>query len=82
MQAFETYMKYKQSLDYYENNALATAKIITDHALKNYQQGNLGYIELSQGLLRALSIQTTYLNIVQQYNQSIITIEYLIGTNN
>lgn len=82
MQAFETYIKYKQSLDYYENNALATAKIITDHALKNYQQGNLGYIELSQGLLRALSIQTTYLNIVQQYNQSIITIEYLIGTNN
>lgn len=80
-QAFQAYLKFKNSLEYYEKNALPTADIITQHALKNYQSGNMGYMELSQGLNRALSIQANYLNIVQQYNQAIINIEFLIGTN-
>ena len=80
-QAFQTYLKFKNSLDYYEKNALPTADIITKHALKSYQSGNIGYMELSQGLNRALTIRTNYLNILQQYNQAIINIEFLIGNN-
>jgi cobalt-zinc-cadmium resistance protein CzcA len=78
-QAFQEYQKYKNSLEYYEKNALPTANIITQNVLRNYQSGNIGYIEFSQGLNRALSIQTNYLTIVSQYNQSIINIEFLIG---
>lgn len=78
-QAFQSYLKFKNSLEYYETNALPTADIITKNALANYQSGNIGYIEFSQGLNRALSIQTNYLDIVSQYNQSIINIEFLIG---
>lgn len=78
-QAFQSYLKFKTSLEYYETNALPTADIITKNALANYQSGNIGYIEFSQGLNRALSIQTNYLDIVSQYNQSIINIEFLIG---
>ena len=78
-QAYQSYLKFKNSLEYYESNALPTAAIITKNALANYQSGNIGYIEFSQGLNRALSIQTNYLDIVSQYNQSIINIEFLIG---
>ena len=78
-QAFQEYQKFKNSLDYYEKNALPTADVITKNALKNYQSGNIGYIEFSQGLSRALSIQTNYLAILSQYNQSIVNIEFIIG---
>ncbi|MBY0426027.1 MAG: TolC family protein, partial [Cytophagales bacterium] len=78
-QSFKEYQKFKNSLEYYEKNALPTADIITQNALKNYQSGNIGYIEFSQGLTRALGIRTNYLNILSQYNQSIINIEFLIG---
>lgn len=78
-QAFQEYQKYKNSLDYYEKNALPTADIIVKNAMRNYQSGNIGYIEFSQGLSRALSIQTSYLAILSQYNQSIVNIEFIIG---
>ncbi|MFN8416112.1 MAG: CusA/CzcA family heavy metal efflux RND transporter [Cytophagaceae bacterium] len=78
-QAFQSYLKFKNSLEYYELNALPTADIITKNALANYQSGNIGYIEFSQGLSRALNIQTNYLAILSDYNQSIINIEFLIG---
>ena len=80
LQAFQEYQKNKKNLDYYESNALAMANAITQSALKNYQSGNIGYIEFSQGLNRALSIQNNYLVALNQYNQSIITIEFLLGT--
>lgn len=81
MQAFQTYLKFKTSLEYYEKNALPTADIIAQNALKNYQSGNMGYMEFSNGLNRALAIRTNYLTILQQYNQAIINIEFLIGNN-
>jgi cobalt-zinc-cadmium resistance protein CzcA len=78
-QAFQEYLKFKNSMEYYEKNALPTADIISKNALKNYQSGNIGYIEFSQGLNRVLLIQNNYLTILSQYNQSIINIEFLIG---
>ena len=80
IQAYQEYKKYRNSIEYYEKNALPTADIIHQNALKNYQSGNIGYIEFSQGISRALSIHSNYLNILNQYNQSILNIEFLIGT--
>ncbi len=79
VQAFQEYLKFKNSMEYYEKNALPTADIISKNALKNYQSGNIGYIEFSQGLNRVLLTQNNYLTILSQYNQSIINIEFLIG---
>lgn len=79
VQAFQKYQKFKKSLEYYEKNALPTANVIKHSALRNYQSGNIGYVEFSQGLSRALDIQTQYLGTLSQYNQSIIDIEFLIG---
>lgn len=77
--AFQQYLKYKNSMEYYETNALPTAKVIEQNALKNYQSGNIGYLEFSQGINRAIAIEQGYLEILNQFNQSIIYIEYLIG---
>ena len=79
VQAYQEYLKFQNSLEYYEKNALPSAQIIISHALKNFQSGNIGYMEFSLSLTRALSIQTNYLNILSQYNQSIIHIEFLLG---
>ena len=81
IQAYQEYLKYSNSLDYYNENALPTAMVISQNAWKNYRSGNIGYLELSQGLSRALSIQLNYLNTLNLYNQSVITIEFLVGNN-
>ena len=78
-QAFQSYQIFQNSPDYFEKNALSTAKIIEVNATKNYKSGNIGYIEFSQGLNRVLSIQNQYLETLAQYNQSIFDIEFLIG---
>lgn len=80
-QAYQEYLKYQTSVNFYKANALPTATVISANAWKNYRSGNIGYLELSQGLSRALTIQLNYLHTVSLYNQSIITIEYLLGNN-
>jgi cobalt-zinc-cadmium resistance protein CzcA len=80
-QAYQEYLKYQTSIEYYKQNALPTAIIISENAWKNYRSGNIGYMELSQGLNRSLSIQLNYLHTLSLYNQSVITIEYLVGNN-
>ena len=78
-QALQEYVKFKRSLEYYEKFALKSAELITYTASRNYQSGNIGYMEFSQALIRAVNIQTGYLNLLQQYNQAIINIEFLLG---
>ncbi|MCR6640552.1 MAG: CusA/CzcA family heavy metal efflux RND transporter [Sporocytophaga sp.] len=77
--AYQTYEKFKTSLEYYETNVLPTAQVLESNAWKSYRSGNIGYLEFSQGIARAIAIEQGYLNILNQFNQSIIFIEYLIG---
>ncbi|HOY96340.1 MAG TPA: CusA/CzcA family heavy metal efflux RND transporter [Catalimonadaceae bacterium] len=78
-QATQEYLKWKNSLAYFENTALPTAKTINESALKSFKAGNIGYIEFLQGVNRAVLVETEYLNQLNQYNQSILQIEFLIG---
>ncbi|GAL85931.1 acriflavine resistance protein B [Sporocytophaga myxococcoides] len=77
--AYQSYEKFKTSLEYYEVNVLPTAQVLESNAWKNYRSGNIGYLEFSQGIARAIAIEQGYLNILNQFNQAIIFIEYLIG---
>lgn len=78
-QAFQEYLKYKGSKEYYEINALPLATQLEKNAWRNYQSGNIGYLEFQQALNRAISVQQNFLQIVNQYNQAIINLEYLAG---
>ena len=75
----QDYLKYKYSIETYETNALPQAELILSNATKSFEGGAIDYVEYIQGLNNGLEIKNNYLNILNQYNQSIIAIEYLAG---
>lgn len=75
----QQYQKFQNSLEYYQRNALPQAKLILRQSQKGFKSGDIGYVEYTQGLSRALSIRFNYLDILNQYNQTIIQIEFITG---
>jgi len=76
---FQQYQKFQTSLDYYEQNALPQAELILKQAQRGFESGEIGYVEYIQGLNRALTVRFNYLDILNQYNQTIIEIEFISG---
>lgn len=81
-QYLQEYIQNKNTLDYYEKSALANADLIITQAQKAFQSGEIGYIEYLQSLRSALGIRTNYLWGLNQFNQSVIKLEFLIGKTN
>ncbi len=75
----QDYLKYQSTLDYYENNALPQSKIIIENAMKSFENGAINYVEYIQGLNTGIEIEKKYMELVHQYNLSVIAIEYLRG---
>jgi cobalt-zinc-cadmium resistance protein CzcA len=75
----EEYSKYNNSLDYYEKQAIPEADLIIDQATKSYQTGSLDYFDYIQSLSRALSIKLNHLDALNNYNQTIISIDFIQG---
>jgi cobalt-zinc-cadmium resistance protein CzcA len=78
-QAVLEFLKNKNTLEYYEKNALPNADLIIKQASSGFKNGEIGYVEYLQGLKNALAIKTTYLQNLNQYNQSVVTLEFLLG---
>ena len=78
-QTMQEFLKNKNTLEYYENNGLPNANLIIKQAEKGFKSGEIGYVEYLQGLKSALSIKTNYLNSLNQYNLSVVTLEFLAG---
>jgi heavy metal efflux system protein len=78
-QALRELDKNQASLIYYESNALKNAELILTQARKAYKGGEIGYVEYLQSLRSGITIKTNYLHALNQYNQSVIKVEYLIG---
>jgi len=77
--AFETYRKLRQSLHYYQQNALPQAGLILKNATAGYRSGEIGYVEYIQNLRQALEVEQNYLDILDQFNEAVIELEYLTG---
>lgn len=73
------FYKYQSSLNYYEQQALPEADIIIDQATKSYKAGAMDYLDYIQNIGRTLSIKLNYLDGLNNYNQTIILIENMIG---
>jgi cobalt-zinc-cadmium resistance protein CzcA len=73
------YEKYSNSLDYYQKQAIPEADMIIKQASISYKAGALDYSDYIQSLNRALSIKQNYLNALNDYNQTVISIDYLLG---
>jgi cobalt-zinc-cadmium resistance protein CzcA len=75
----DEYHKYSASVDYYEKQAVPEADLIIDQAIRSYKAGALDYLEYVLTLNRALSIRQNYLDALNSYDQTIISIEYITG---
>ncbi|MBL1280526.1 MAG: CusA/CzcA family heavy metal efflux RND transporter [Fluviicola sp.] len=76
---YNDYIKYKTTVEYYENTALEQANLILANSKKSFENGAINYVEYIQGLTTGIEIRNQYIDVLSQYNQSIIAIEYLGG---
>jgi len=72
-------LKYQTSLTYYQEKALPQAELIINNTEKSYENGAIGYIEYFQNINQGLALKFNYLNTLNNYNQAIISLEYLVG---
>ncbi|MGW8121417.1 CusA/CzcA family heavy metal efflux RND transporter [Roseivirga echinicomitans] len=76
---FQQYQKALTSLEYYKKEALPQSELILKQAQRGFESGEIGYVEYIDGLNRALSIGFNHLEILNQYNQITIQIEFISG---
>ena len=73
------YQKYKNSIYYYENQAIPEVDIIINQATLSYKAGAIDYLEYISNVSRALSVKQNYLDALNSYNQTIVSIDFLTG---
>jgi len=71
--------KNKNTVDYYEKQAVPEADLIIAQATISFKSGEIDYSEYLISLNRAIAIQLNYLEAVNNYNQTVISIDYLTG---
>jgi heavy metal efflux system protein len=71
--------KYGKSVDFYELQAVPEAGYIIAQSGLSYRAGAMDYLDYVLSLNRALSIRQSYLDALNSYNQTIISIEYILG---
>lgn len=75
----QEYRKLKSGITYYEANGLPQAALILDNAQKSFERGAINYVEYIHSVDAVLVIQYNYLQMLNEYNQSVIAIEYFVG---
>ncbi len=78
-QATQEFEKNKSSLNYYNTSALPNADLILKQSQTSFKAGEIGYSEYLLGVHNAISIKEAYLQTLNDYNQSIIYLEFLSG---
>lgn len=78
-QAAQQYSKNKNSLAYYRASAIPNADLILKQSQIAFRGGEIGYAEYLLGVRNAIRIKEGYLQTLNDYNQSIIYIEFLSG---
>ena len=70
---------YSQQLDYFEKSRLKEADMIIKSASKQYEAGNIDYLQYTQYFDQATQIRLKHLDILKIYNQNIIELKYISG---
>ena len=77
--AFQQYSQNLSQYNYYKSTAMPNVDLIVSTANVSYKSGEIGYIEYLQALQTATDVRLSYLQSVDQLNQSIININFLIN---
>ncbi|WP_069658833.1 CusA/CzcA family heavy metal efflux RND transporter [Arcticibacter eurypsychrophilus] len=80
-QSVQEYLKNKNSLAYYKNSALTNAELILKQIEAAYKSGDISFAEYLISVRNALAIRNGYLQALNEYNQSVVQLEFLIGNN-
>ncbi|HQT23649.1 MAG: CusA/CzcA family heavy metal efflux RND transporter [Sphingobacteriales bacterium 17-39-43] len=78
-QAYQELLKNSRSIEYYKTSALPNVNLILKQSQIAFQNGEIGYVEYLQGLRTYSEIRFNYLQAINQYNQSVYTLQYLMG---
>lgn len=78
-QAMQNFVNSRESLEYYTTSALRNADLILKQSQVAFRAGEISYAEFLLGLRNAISIKENYLQTLNDYNQSIIYLQYLSG---
>jgi cobalt-zinc-cadmium resistance protein CzcA len=73
------YLKAKNNLDYYQNRGNKQADEIARISQLSYEKGEIGYVEYIQNLKSAAEIHLQYADAINDYNQTVILLNYLQG---
>lgn len=68
-------------LDYYRNSGCQDASELARLAQVSYEKGDIDYVEYIQNLQTAFAQQSAYIEAVNEYNQSLISLEYIQSRN-
>ncbi|HLG35973.1 MAG TPA: CusA/CzcA family heavy metal efflux RND transporter, partial [Bacteroidia bacterium] len=77
--ALQNYLKNLSSLSYYEQTGLQQADEILSSATLAYKSGEISYVEYTTLLSQSIDIKNNYLKSLNDYNQSVIQINYFIN---
>jgi cobalt-zinc-cadmium resistance protein CzcA len=78
-QLLEELSKYSSSVDYYEQQAVPEADLIIEQSTWSYKAGAMDYLDYVMNLNRGLEIKNHYLDALNDYNQTMIRIDYVTG---
>jgi cobalt-zinc-cadmium resistance protein CzcA len=79
LQQYQLQKQYLEQLKYYKTEGIPMAETIVNSAQRLYKSGDIGYIEYTQNLKDANKIKNDYLTVMNNYNQTIINIQYLLN---
>jgi outer membrane protein TolC len=76
------FRQYKTAVEYFETVGNIQANEILKAAKESYRLGSISYYFYLQNLNQAFQIQLNSLEALKNYNQSIITLQFLLGNTN
>lgn len=79
--ALQQFEKYRHSLDYYTRSAIPNAELLLRQSTIAYRAGDISQADYRLNVQQALGIEEAYLQTLLSYNLSVLTLEYLTGTN-
>ena len=71
--------KFEKSLTFYRDIAIPQSDLLLNNSSKSYDNGNINYLEYFQSLNQGISLKLNYINTLNRYNQSVISLEFLIN---
>ena len=78
-QAYQQFEKNRKSLEYYRASAMPNASLILRQSEASFKGGEIQYTEYLMGVRNALQIREAFFATLNDYNQSIILMEFLTG---